>query len=313
MDGSRSGLVGGAAWPAAGIAVVVLGRVGVVAAVGLGGSGDDDGRTQTSPTATTTTVAGPAPGASLPMSEAPIEPRLEPTTVWTGSELIVWGGWACDETGCGDRRVVDGARYDPAADRWRPMAALPAAFGLDESWASAVAVWTGTEVVALPAEGPVVAYDPGADRWRIVSVGADVDPWRARWSGSEVVVLEVSGRLEALDPVTGTWRTLPPPPDRSVDDGDTLSLELPYAAIAMSGQELLVVEGADLGDTDATLAAAPGPGAGRGDRWPRRHRLVTDLVPVGDPGGGGASAGSASGRSRASNPGFRSRACVVGL
>ena len=42
--------------------------------------------------------------------------RFDPTAVWTGSEMIVWGGYD------GTREFNDGGRYNPATDTW---AALP--------------------------------------------------------------------------------------------------------------------------------------------------------------------------------------------
>ena len=63
--------------------------------------------------------------------------RMGHCAVWTGSEMIVWGGQASP-----DRLARDGARYNPAADEWKPMPELegPAArhFQRDDG-----AVWTG--------------------------------------------------------------------------------------------------------------------------------------------------------------------------
>ena len=41
--------------------------------------------------------------------------RIHPAAVWTGREMIIWGGG----NSAGD--LNDGARYDPTADSWRPM------------------------------------------------------------------------------------------------------------------------------------------------------------------------------------------------
>jgi N-acetylneuraminic acid mutarotase len=43
-------------------------------------------------------------------------PRSIHTAVWTGSEMLVWGGFSTD-TGY----VNDGGRYDPATDTWKPF------------------------------------------------------------------------------------------------------------------------------------------------------------------------------------------------
>src|SRR5262249_36737564 len=64
--------------------------------------------------------------------------RASQLAVWTGTEMIVWGGVGTMGP------LADGGRYDPAQDTWKPMAAAgaPAPF---ESGASAV--WTGSELI----------------------------------------------------------------------------------------------------------------------------------------------------------------------
>jgi hypothetical protein len=55
--------------------------------------------------------------ASLP--DAPIRSRLWHTAVWTGKEMIVWGG------ACGRHECRDGAAYDPEKGLWRRIAEAP--------------------------------------------------------------------------------------------------------------------------------------------------------------------------------------------
>src|SRR6185436_10681134 len=65
------------------------------------------------------------------------DPRQFHTAVWTGTEMIVWGG---------DHQSVfqTGARYSPATDTWTPT-------GIDSNTpaprAKHTAVWTGTEMI----------------------------------------------------------------------------------------------------------------------------------------------------------------------
>src|SRR5262245_13469839 len=47
-------------------------------------------------------------------------PTVGGVVVWTGNEMIVWGGSYYVE-GVGPYEVDTGARYDPAADHWTPM------------------------------------------------------------------------------------------------------------------------------------------------------------------------------------------------
>jgi hypothetical protein len=55
---------------------------------------------------------------SITAESAPA-PRRNHSAVWTGREMIVWGG--ANETA----NLGDGAAYDPGADQWRPLAPSP--------------------------------------------------------------------------------------------------------------------------------------------------------------------------------------------
>src|SRR5689334_1422812 len=56
------------------------------------------------------------------------------TAVWTGSEMIIWGGWP---------DVNSGARYNPGTDSWVPISTMNAPAGRFDH----TAVWTGTEMI----------------------------------------------------------------------------------------------------------------------------------------------------------------------
>jgi hypothetical protein len=98
-------------------------------------------------------------------------PRLEPTAVaWTGSRLLVWGGRVATPTTLASPRLLgDGARYDPAADRWTPMSSVDA----PSPRVDATVAWTGRRLVVLGGAAEVGgqplrdggAYDPATDRW----------------------------------------------------------------------------------------------------------------------------------------------------
>lgn len=176
-----------------------------------------------------TDPADPIPAAQgtwRSMATGPLEPRTDPAAVWTGTEMLVFGGF-----GAGGRSFLDGAAYEPGADRWRPMARYPyPASGL---WASGLATWTGTELLVFLRPSDVqrwdwdlVAYDPATDRWRRLLEGrfdqrADdtlvprspvpVDsPEATAWIAGELVVVGWVSQLESyawtsLDIATGTW------------------------------------------------------------------------------------------------------------
>ena len=65
--------------------------------------------------------------------------RSNHTAVWTGTEMIVWGGWGGQIVSSG--QLYSGGRYDPVGDAWTAT---------DESGSPSprtkhTAVWTGTE------------------------------------------------------------------------------------------------------------------------------------------------------------------------
>ena len=62
--------------------------------------------------------------------------RASHTAVWTGSEMIVWGGY-------GGTYLNTGGRYNPSTDSWTAISTTnaPAPRGVH------TAVWTGTEMI----------------------------------------------------------------------------------------------------------------------------------------------------------------------
>jgi hypothetical protein len=50
------------------------------------------------------------------LAASPLAARVGHSAVWTGGELLIWGGGPI-----GARPLADGAAYDPAADRWRRL------------------------------------------------------------------------------------------------------------------------------------------------------------------------------------------------
>src|SRR5206468_7295575 len=83
--------------------------------------------------------------------------------VWTGTEMIVWGGLASND-------VNTGARYNPATDTWTQISLTnaPAARHFFSS------VWTGTEMiiwggVGLSQLNNRSRYNPSTDSWIAVT------------------------------------------------------------------------------------------------------------------------------------------------
>ena len=152
--------------------------------------------------------------------------RADHTAIWTGREVVIWGGDDAvprEDTGYAPvaaHPLGDGARYDPAADRWAPVAAR----GAPDARATHTAVWTGGAMLVwggVGADGEILAtggaYDPAQDSWRPLAT-RDAPPARslhsAIWTGREMIVWGGrGGRIElatgsAYNPETGVWRAL---------------------------------------------------------------------------------------------------------
>ena len=137
--------------------------------------------------------------------------RAAHSAVWTGSELIIWGGYSADA-----QPLNTGFRYNPAADRWVEMTTVgaPAARGLH------TALWTGSEMLVWGGNGAGGIlntggrYNPSTDTWLpIASAGAPSERriHAAVWTGSEMIDWGGEGQSEWLksggryNPATDHW------------------------------------------------------------------------------------------------------------
>jgi hypothetical protein len=122
----------------------------------------------------------------LPTGRAPTT-RTNHSTVWTGSEVIVFGG----DNGSGTVKV-GGEAYAQGADTWRALPAGPA-----KRWRH-TAVWTGTYMVVWGGDDNVATvynsgsrYDPAANTWAATTttgVPAARGGHAAAWVGTRMVV-----------------------------------------------------------------------------------------------------------------------------
>ncbi len=108
------------------------------------------------------------------------------TAVWTGSELIVWGGQH------GTAAIAEGSRYEPATDTWSPLSSLDQPVA---RWGH-TAIWTGREMIVWGGEAPPgfddgARYDPALDSWTALPLsGAPTarSQHSAVWTGREMIV-----------------------------------------------------------------------------------------------------------------------------
>lgn len=130
--------------------------------------------------------------------------------LWTGSQLLYWGGTPRGSDG--SHPQADGFIFDPGAGTWTTMPAAPLA-GVDPR-----AFWTGDEaifVLTSDAGSHAEAFDPSADSWRRLPDGPAIpDGASSAWTGSDIVLFgggssgaPSNQQAWALDPV-GEWRRL---------------------------------------------------------------------------------------------------------
>ena len=108
------------------------------------------------------------------------------TAVWTGSEMIVWGGYGCD----GNCVLNTGGRYNPSTDSWTATSTTNA----PEGRIYHTAVWTGTEMIVWGGFTDLNSggrYNPSTDSWTATSTTnapAGRSFHTAVWTGTEMIV-----------------------------------------------------------------------------------------------------------------------------
>jgi N-acetylneuraminic acid mutarotase len=135
--------------------------------------------------------------------------RAYHTAVWTGSRMIVWGGYS------GSTFLNDGGQYDPAANAWTATATTgaPSVRGYHTAvWTgSRMIVWGGFNVSSYLNDGG--QYDPGANTWTATTTaGAPSARYlhTAVWTGSRMIVWGGASSVSLNDggqyaPGTNTW------------------------------------------------------------------------------------------------------------
>lgn len=199
----------------------------------------------------------------------PLVNLFQHTAVWTGKEMIVWGGFD------GKRLRTDGAAYQPRSGRWRRIASAPLAGRRYQA-----AIWTGSEMIVWGGSKPRAgagertlsdgaAYNPERDSWRRLAktpfrsapariLGAGLEPdLDAAWTGREMMIWN-GARGAVYRPRSNSWHTLPPPPPK-------LRHWKPTDSAIWTGKQLIVWGGTSSEDQADFIAdgAAYDPHQGR--------------------------------------------------
>jgi N-acetylneuraminic acid mutarotase len=194
-------------------------------------------------------------------------PRYGHTAVWTGQEMIVWGGTD------GTSVLGDGGAYNPTTKTWRALAAR----GAPRARAFQTAVWTGSTTLvwgglgagSLPlADG--AAYDPVSNAWIPLSAAGAPSPrlnHTAVWTGRDMLIWggvsetsSVLGDGGQYAPATDTWRPL-------VSSGAPSPRAL-HSAI-WTGSQMIIWGGANAAGPlgDGASYTPPGPAVSHDSRY----------------------------------------------
>ncbi len=236
----------------------------------------------------------------------PANGRFQVTGVWSGTEMIVWGGWQL-----GSPYFNDGSRYNPVSNSWT---ALPAA-GAPSARRGHTAVWTGSEMIVwggsndTPALGDGARYNPVTNAWSVVNPSNAPSArgfHTAVWTGSEMIIWGGAGTGANLNDGArfnpsangnaGLWTSL------ASATGPVPSVRASHTAV-WTGTDMIIWGGADaaqLGDgarytpslnvwTTLQSAGAPSPRYSHTAVWTGNLMIVWGgTVNAGTPFGDGA-------------------------
>ncbi|MCL5098218.1 MAG: galactose oxidase, partial [Candidatus Omnitrophica bacterium] len=114
-------------------------------------------------------------------------PRTGETAVWTGQELLIWGGLS------NGALLNVGAAYDPVANAWSSISTINA----PAARSGQAAVWTGIEMLIFGGETALgtakdgAAYNPVNNTWRPLSASGNPQARSqaaAVWSGTQFIL-----------------------------------------------------------------------------------------------------------------------------
>ncbi len=141
-------------------------------------------------------------------------PRVRPVAVWTGVQVLIWGGEKLDE-----HQEPSGGLYDPVKDEWVPMSTnKKPENNKRQAWA-----WTGSVLYVFGGRddggGHVTdrlhSYSPQHDAWEEVDVAGAPSPRSnafAAWTGSRLIIWgglanNTQGQDDgaSFDPLDNAW------------------------------------------------------------------------------------------------------------
>ncbi|MCX7544978.1 Kelch repeat-containing protein [Marinicella gelatinilytica] len=163
--------------------------------------------------------------------------RSNHTAIWTGSEMIIWGGEAFGQY------LNSGGRYDPLTHSWKPVSMI----NIPEARKDHTAVWTGREMIVWGGQNnnnylnSVGKYDPISNTWgNDLYAHFGLIHHTAIWTGREMIVWggqRFSGQWQyynlgfKYNPTEDTWT--------QINSGFTLAPRARHTAI-WTGEKMIV-------------------------------------------------------------------------
>lgn len=171
------------------------------------------------PDVAATEGAGTQAGDWRELPPAPLDPRWGAFSVWTGNDLLVWGGYAWPSDAGDEGPRDDGAAFDGRQWTGLPEGPLPPVMHH-----SGVAAWTGEELLIAGGTGgddgrtplrDAAAYHPEDRTWR--KLPRLPEPIAGGgWVGNRLIVIGAGDDdrrpVYALQPEAARWRELDPLP-----------------------------------------------------------------------------------------------------
>jgi len=168
------------------------------------------------------------------LAPSPLSPRSYASAVWTGKELVIFGGYTFQSDLIGSRDTNTAAAYNPSTNTWRMLAPAPLT-----PRARAMAFWTGRAVMVLggttasakPCSDGAL-FEPSSDTWKHISAPRPPEGHQLNWqvgasTGDELLAfsdwsenkalgggsyaLSGGADLFAYSFATGRWRPVPTP------------------------------------------------------------------------------------------------------
>ena len=210
--------------------------------------------------------------------------RTDLAAVWTGSEMIIWGGSFKTNI------LGDGGRYNPTTDTWTPVGTN----GAPAARLGHTMVWTGSNMIVWGGYGGSyfnggARYNPTSNTWTAIST-TNAPSGRfyhtAIWTGGEMIVWGGSGLAGALNdggrynPASDTWA--------AVNAAGAPSARFSHTGL-WTGSEMIVWGGVSSGGnfndgghynpvgdswTPVTTVGAPSPRYGHTAVWTGSEMIV---------------------------------------